>query len=243
MRNNYFQFKKFRIDQALSGMKVTTDACLFGAWIADKLKSDTASDRILDIGTGTGLLSLMIAQANEFCNIEAIDVNESAFKESSINFLNAPWTDRITCFHRPLQEHAAELYDTIVCNPPFFSASQLGTNQSKNEAVHAILLPEEELLEGISRLLTSDGTCFILYPEQEMKSFLTLSNNNGFALKSLITVRNKKQSQVFRLMAELKRTNASIEKSEIIIREANGKYTGLFWSLLQDYYLEYNSPL
>lgn len=243
MPNNHFQFKQFRIDQTLSGMKVTTDACLFGAWVANKLKNNSQPDRILDIGTGTGLLSLMIAQANKSCNIEAIDINESAFTESSSNFLNSLWSDRLTCFHRSLQEHISTPYDIIVCNPPFFSGNQLGTNQAKNEAVHAFLLSEEELLEGISQLLSNDGTCYILYPEKEMSSFLSLSDTSGFELKSLVTVRNKKQSQTFRVMAELKRKCDLIEKSEIFIRESDGKYTNPFWELLQDYYLEYNNPL
>lgn len=241
MPNSYFQFKEFLINQELSGMKVTTDGCLFGAWVASELKRDGKQPRILDIGTGTGLLALMIAQVSTGY-IDAVEINQSAFEEASNNFKQSKWGDSLKCWHSAIQDFEEDVYDFIVSNPPFFNLNQLGSKQDKNQAIHTISLSENELLENVRRLLKPNGEFFLLYPEREMRSFIEKSEKMGVYPRELVQVRNQGNQHVFRIMARFGQTEARPIQSELIIRDAEGKYTSEFWLLLQDYYLEYNNP-
>ena len=200
MPNSYFQFKEFRIDQALSGMKVTTDACLFGAWIAHEIVWKKTGIRLLDIGTGTGLLSLMVAQKNPELEITAIEVNDDAYAEAVQNIRQSKWDDQVECKHTRVQEFEAPAFDMIICNPPFFKDNQKGMDAKKNDAVHASLLPPEELLLAIQRLLSPDGLCYLLYPEFEMNGFLELAVPEGLFPSKVVEVRNQQGQSVFRSM-------------------------------------------
>lgn len=242
MPNSYFQFKEFRIEQALSGMKVTTDACLFGAWVANDLKRHKTKYQLLDIGTGTGLLSLMVAQWSPEANIMAIEVNSDAYEEATKNFNQSKWGDRIACKHLSIQDYAPDVFDVIICNPPFFNESQMGDNKNKNHAVHATLLPTVELIETIVRLLSPDGVCYILYPKREMQNFIELAHSNGLSPSNMVEVRNQANESIFRLMGTFTFDQKDCRTSQINIREGNGKYTKQFWELLKSYYLEYNNP-
>lgn len=243
MPNKYFQFKQFRIDQALSGMKVTTDACLFGAWVANQLRCENKKhQRILDIGTGTGLLSLMLSQQIDECQIEAIEVNKEAYEEAKNNFLHSPWSDTLSCKHVPVQELDADPYDVIICNPPFFQSSSQGENRSKNQALHSSLLPMEELLHRVETLLADKGHFYLLYPEYEMNKFMELTAKSKLTLTHLIAVRNNSSDQILRKIGVFCFKQSHVEEDEIIIRGEDGKYSNEFWHLLKDYYLEYNNP-
>ncbi|MEP1033294.1 methyltransferase [Ekhidna sp.] len=243
MPNSYFQFKRFRVDQALSGMKVTTDASLFGAWVASEIsRCEQKPKRILDIGTGTGLLALMIAQILRESQIDGIEVNKEAYCEAIVNFQKSPWNSQLTCIHTSIQDFRADTYDIILCNPPFFKGSPLGKVINKNEAVHSTLLPAEDLLNSVSRLLSENGTFFLLYPDHEMNKFITLAEKLELSTAQLVTVRNKEGASVFRKMAKFEFQPIKCNSSELIIRKKNRKYTDDFWALLKEYYLEYNNP-
>lgn len=244
MPNSYFQFQQFKVDQTVSGMKVTTDACLFGAWVASEIKNRKKEpQRILDIGAGTGLLSLMLAQVTADTQIDAVELNENAFKEAKANFLNSEWNERLWCYHTPIQEYDLDdTYDLIICNPPFFSNSKKGEQECKNEALHATNLPMEDLIDRIKKRLSESGLAYVLYPEYEMNRLISLTESNGLQLNDRMIVRNKSNDSVFRIMASFGLNSEKDQEDEIVIREPNGKYTDSFWELLKDYYLPYNDP-
>ncbi|WP_420578641.1 tRNA1(Val) (adenine(37)-N6)-methyltransferase [Ekhidna sp.] len=243
MPNTHFQFRQFRIEQAQSGMKVTSDGCLFGGWVASEIRKYGEPKRILDIGAGTGLLSLMLAQVTEDAEITAVEINESAFNEARHNFEQSPWSDRMQCLHTPIQELKGEKYDLIICNPPFFKDSQQGVNTDKNQAVHSNDLHVEDLLNQVLRLLDKDGSFYLLYPEREMKEFTKASKGKGLFPNQKVIVRNQKDQPVFRVMARFRFEEMKAITSELIIRNANRKYTPeSCWELLKGYYLEYNDP-
>ncbi|WP_436516019.1 tRNA1(Val) (adenine(37)-N6)-methyltransferase [Ekhidna sp. To15] len=243
MPNSYFQFKRFRVEQALSGMKVTTDACLFGAWVADEIKElGKRPKQILDIGTGTGLLSLMVAQMNDDTHIDAVEVNKEAFEEANRNFVKSPWSNRLTCKHTSIQDFDDDRYDVIICNPPFFQSSFKGKNSSKNQALHSSLLPMNDLIKSLHKLMSNEGYFYLLYPEREMDQFISLAEKSKLYPAEIVTVRNKERSSVFRNMARFEFHKKDLEESELMIRRDDRKYTTDFWKLLKDYYLDYNDP-
>lgn len=224
-------------------MKVTTDACLFGAWIAHEIKTrETEPLRILDIGTGTGVLSLMLAQAAHSSNIVSVEMNPSAYLEANENFQGSPWQDRLTIHHTSIQDfEPSDKYDLIVCNPPFFEESQLGKEEDKNQALHNTSLSQKELLENVLELLHENGQFYLLYPEREMASFTKLIEGKLHCFRQAI-VRNKEEDPIFRVMAAFQSNPSPTQESEIIIRRVDGKYTNDFWDMLKQYYLAYNDP-
>lgn len=243
MPNTYFQFKQFRINQEQSGMKVTTDACLFGAWVVDQLRHVGEPERILDIGAGTGLLSLMVAQETENSRIEAVELNERAFAEAEENFRNSAWNRRLTLVQSSIQDHQTkDTYDCILCNPPFFKGSQKGKKEDKNQAVHSESLPFDELLETVQRLLSKDGRCYLLYPEREMTEFISLAKTKGLHLETLVIVRNQEGQPVFRNLASFSFSQLKSSTHELVIRRQDGKYTDDFWGFLNIFYQDYNDP-
>ena len=242
MPNSYFQFKQFRIDQEKSGMKVTTDGCLFGGWVADEIRKSKEPKRILDIGAGTGLLSLMLAQATNHSVINAVEINESAFHEATLNFQKSPWADRLKCIQMPIQELTDEPNNLIICNPPFFKNSQTGKNADKNQAIHSSSLSIQDLSAHTSRLLNKTGKLYLLYPEWEMNEFTMVAKVNGLYPNEEVIVRNVKDGSIFRIMKMFSKTESVVKSSELIIRKEDRRYTNETWVLLKDYYLEYNAP-
>lgn len=224
-------------------MKVTTDGCLFGGWVANEVQSDEPK-RILDIGTGTGLLSLMLAQVTELSRIDAVEINEQAFRESTQNFKESKWGDRLSCHQTSIQDFQADQkYDLIICNPPYFKNSKQGADSDKNQALHSSSLEAEDLLDHVIRLLDPDGSFYLIYPEQEMKAFKTMALTKGLFPVRKVIVRNQKNQPVFRVMAHFRLLEMKETLSELNIRKADRKYTKESWELLKDYYLAYNSPL
>ncbi|MGN6568280.1 MAG: tRNA1(Val) (adenine(37)-N6)-methyltransferase, partial [Flavipsychrobacter sp.] len=143
MSNQYFQFKQFRIEQDKCAMKVSTDACIQGAWtpIHDHVR------HVLDIGTGTGLLSLMLAQRDPRMHIDAVELDEQAATQAKENIVSSPFSERIDIIHGDAKEYQAnQQYDLIICNPPFFQNSLLGDNSKRNTARHTLSFSYEDLL-------------------------------------------------------------------------------------------------
>ncbi len=245
MPNSFFQFKQFRIDQSQAGMKVTTDACLFGAWVAAEIKNRSSNEprNILDIGTGTGILSLMLAQVTDDSLIDAIELNQAAAAEAQENFKKAKWSRRLQVHSIAIQQfETSNTYDFIISNPPFFKDNQLGLKVTKNEAIHDVLLPMHDLAKHIKRLLAQNGICYILYPENEMNRFIPLAAEHGLQLRRQVSVHNEAAKPCFRVMAAFATSKEKVVETEISIRMRDGKYTNEFWRLLSDYYLEYNNP-
>lgn len=233
MPNTYFQFKQFKVNQDQCGMKVTTDGCFFGAVI-----EPVAEGRILDIGTGTGLLSLMLAQRST-THIEAIEIDDGAYHQAQANFSTSPWKDRLRVHHSPLQEFSTQVYyDQLVCNPPFFANSQQGKSNSKNLALHASTLSMDELLQYGRDLLKTTGSFWIMYPEEEMNQLLEKSSAHGFFLSKEILVRNTEEGAIFRKIVKLTKAKPEqTERESYFIRSALGDYSEAFNDYLKPYYL------
>ncbi len=232
MPNSYFQFKQFRIEQGQTAMKVTTEACLFGSLI----ETDNAKT-ILDIGTGTGLLALMLAQRSN-AQIDAIELEVGAFEQAAANFSNSNWANRLNAINADAREFKGEaLYDLIISNPPFFSDHQQGKEAAKNQAIHTNTLGFRELLDCIDRNLSKDGSAWVLLPEYEMSQFTEMATSKDLRVAKIINVYNRIGKPILRQIVQF---NYSVDKTfnrEIYIRDNGNDYIQDFVDLLKPYYL------
>lgn len=224
-------------------MKVTTDACLFGTWVALHCRNSidtTSPSSMLDIGTGTGLLSLMISQ-KAYLQIDAIEIDEPAYKQASANFKSSPWHDRINAIHADARDYNNKnLYDIIVCNPPFYENELRSPFASKNKAHHdeCLLLPE--LFTVIKKNLRPGGRFFMLLPFKRAAEMQLLVDKNEMTITQLALVRQSTSHGPFRVMVAgtLEQSNsADYPDEEIVIKDGEGNYTTEFVQYLRDYYL------
>ncbi|HMK27010.1 MAG TPA: methyltransferase [Chitinophagaceae bacterium] len=264
MSNSYFQFKQFIIRQDRCAMKVTTDASLFGAWVAERVRSRESIGRhrladgdagagsqfsktktVLDIGTGTGLLSLMIAQKNELA-IDALEIDQDSFEQATENIAASSWSGSIKIFHADARKFIfPSQYDIIISNPPFYEKELKGDDIKKNIAHHdeGLLLPE--LLSIIRENLEPGGTFYLLLPYKRNEEIKKLLTESELAIRQLVFVRQSTKHDFFRIMLEGKlytQKNAEILIDEISIMDISpagtqNQYNPAFVSLLKNYYL------
>ena len=248
MSNSYFQFKQFTIHQDRCAMKVTTDGCLFGAWAAERVGSSETGVRsreslagsILDIGTGTGLLSLMIAQ-HCTADITTVEIDTESFEQASDNISASPWADRIKIFHADVREFEfSKQYDVIMSNPPFYEKELKTDDAKKNIARHneGLLLPE--LLTIIKKNLKPDGIFFLLLPFKRNEEIRKLLTESDLTIQQLTCVRQSTNHDFFRIMLAGKlKTGESVETKidDISIKDEQDQYTQAFADLLKNYYL------
>lgn len=238
MANTFFRFKQFNINQGESAMKVCTDACLFGAYISEKEKELTSGDtNILDIGTGTGLLSLMLAQKVK-AKFDAIEIDKKAYEQAKDNFSNSPWKIRLSIFNADILEFEfRRKYELIISNPPFFENSLQSSDKSKNTAKHTSTLPYNELLRIAFENLLAGGRFYILLPPREFEIFQRIAFNIGLFLRQKLFIRQSKTSNIFRIIGVFSTLESkAISEEEIAIRD-DDNYSQPFIALLQDYYL------
>jgi tRNA1Val (adenine37-N6)-methyltransferase len=232
--NNFFQFKKFRVLQDQCAMKVCTDSCLFGAWI-----NEPQATEILDIGTGTGLLALMLAQRHQ-ATVEAVEIDKNAYHQAVINVHNSPWSNRIRIHHSDIADfnkQSQKKYDLIVSNPPFFNNYLKSPMPGKNGVLHDDNLPQAKLLSSINRLLDEKGKFYLMLPPAQSQSFEKLASEiNLYSFKKLL-VRENQLKNTFRIMSVYKYGPSGLETQELVIRNENQIYSPQFKQLLQDYYL------
>ncbi len=238
MSNSYFQFKQFTVHQGQCAMKVCTDACLFGAFIANEIESENITiDTCLDIGAGTGLLSLMLAQKIAG-NIDAVEIDGPAYLQANKNFEHSPWRNRLAIFNTDiLQFDANKKYDYIISNPPFFEGDLKSTHANKNAARHDTALTIEQLLVQVDRFLNEDGLFAVLLPYQRVSYCIAeaLKLNLHLCIKTL--VRQTPGHAYFRGMLIFSRKKIMATSSVITINNENGNYTEAFTTLLKAYYL------
>lgn len=231
MANTYFKFKQFTIQQEHCAMKVTTDACLFGAWAAEK----QLGSAILDIGAGTGLISLMLAQKNIAASIDAIEIDEAAANQAKQNFTASSFGERLTVYPTAIQQFAATIkYNFIVSNPPFFEDDLQSSNNKRNIALHSTLLSLDQLIASIKNNISADGKFALLLPYHRTNYCIELAT--PFYLQEKITVKQTEKHTPFRSMLLFSTTPTTTLEKEIIIKE-NNIYTQEFINLLQAYYL------
>jgi tRNA1Val (adenine37-N6)-methyltransferase len=220
-------------------MKVTTDSCLFGAWIASKV-ADTAANTMLDFGTGTGLLSLMNAQKKSELSIDAIEIDDEASEQAKENFKASPWSERINNIHADIRSYSYEkTYDLIISNPPFYE-NELKPQPGQKRLAHHEGFQLTELFEITSKLLSKNGQFFFLLPYKRNYEVESLLKTNGLAANELVLVRQSKSHEPIRILLTGSRAEetkiSDVPMREIIIRNGD-KYSDEFIELLKDYYL------
>jgi tRNA1Val (adenine37-N6)-methyltransferase len=240
MGNTYFRFKQFVVNQDACAMKVCTDSCLFGAFVANQTKS---SDYVLDIGSGTGLLSLLLAQKFPNVPIDSVELDKQAHQQLSANLMANSIAQNCKAVHANIidwanQEFNAIKYDLIICNPPFFEKSLLSAHDALNKAKHQLYLDFEQLARAIVTTLKPDGSAWLLVPHSHYLQALKAHEQYLLYPKQIIQVKPLPHKAYFRTIIELgKSKQESISEKEIIIKNQEGNYTKIFNDLLKDYYL------
>lgn len=217
-------------------MKVCTDACIFGAYVPVK-----GAKNILDIGSGTGLLSLMMAQrADSYASITAVEINKDAYQQSLENFSASKYKSRIKNYHSSIQAFtntSRAKYDLIISNPPFFKNNLKSREKAKDQALHATDLPPEALAEAVVKLLDPRGCFFVMLPEYESGRMKNILKEYGAEPFSKLNVRDRKGSGVLRVITEFSFVSEKVREEELLIKKRNGAYSKEFVDLLKEYYL------
>ena len=241
-----FQFKQFTIHQDRTAMKVGTDGVLLGAWAP----ITTNASHILDIGTGTGLIALMIAQrlqsADDKLEIDAIDIDQSSIEQATENIANSPFARYITTHHTSLQDHNPKAkYDAIVCNPPYFVASLKCPDAARTQARHTDSLSFNDLLEHSARLLNSGGSLSVVLPVNEGNQLIELAPQYGFSLTYLTEVHPTPTAPPKRLLLQFVMQNSQLNHSSLLISHssltieiARHQYTPEYIALTREFYLK-----
>ncbi len=229
-------------------MKVCTDACLFGALTATLTASGNEARRMLDIGTGTGLLALMLAQKSPGSIIDAIEIDGSAAQQAAENFDASPWEERLTVYHISIQQFTQlftqsidnltdKQYDVIVSNPPFFDNDLKSVDNKRNLALHSEALSLEELLDSVNSLLKEDGVFGALLPYHRTAYFEKLALGYKLYLSKKVLIKQTPGHSFFRSILFFGRKNGNTIEREIVIKNDANAYSSAFIELLQDYYL------
>lgn len=235
MANTYFSFKQFTVHQHLCAMKVGIDGVLLGAWA-----NTENCKQILDIGCGSGLIALMLAQRSN-ANITAIDIESSAIEQTKENIEISPWTDRISALETSLQHFSAplgQLFDLIISNPPYFVNSLKAPEQKRSTARHTDQLTHHELLIHAKRLLAESGKICIILPVNEGLECIKFASTIGLFCSKKVEVYPKPNKPAKRLLLEFVLTKAETELSKIEIETTERhQYSAEFTNLVRDYYL------
>lgn len=232
-----FNFKKFQVNQDKCAMKIGTDGVLLGAWAS----LDKNPFSILDIGAGTGVLSLMIAQRSYAEIIDAIEIDDNAYEQCVENFEQSPWADRLFCYHASLEEFAEEIedkYDLIICNPPFYSENYKTENPQRDLARFQDAMPFNQLLESVSKLLSSNGNFSVVIPFKEKDKFFELAKTNNLFPNKLLHVRGTPLSEIKRCLIMFSFEEKKLDINELVIENSRHKYTDEYRELTKKFYIK-----
>lgn len=236
MANSYFQFKQFIIHQDQCAMKVCTDACILGAWFSRKVGD---KKNILDIGSGTGLLMLMLAQHTDAA-IEGIEIDNKAFLQLQENIDQNEWRNRLKVYEGDVRYFdLTKKYDFIITNPPFFENDLLSASKAEQTAKHSTELSFDDLIHVIGNKLSLEGSFGILLPFHRFNEFNEKAFRSGYRLKEKLIIRQSPKHQPFRAVLEYSRQEIiNPQENELVIQGIEGTYTAAFTSLLKPYYLK-----
>lgn len=239
MPGDFFQFKQFRIQQDRCAMKVGTDAVLLGAWV----KTDNSTN-ILDIGTGSGVIALMLAQRSLGAKITAIDIDEPAILQAAENINNSPFAEKIIVRHCSLQDLSKtsdRKYDLIVTNPPYFIDSLKSSDINRTKARHTETLTHLELIDGVKQLLDQKGRFSLILPRNEALLFRNSAESRGLYLSRLLkiyTTKHKEAEKRHLMQFEFRETEFS-ESSLVIEHEQHRHYTEEYKELTREFYIHF----
>lgn len=232
-----FVFKQFTVLQDNCAMKIGTDSVLLGAWCP----IDNNPKTILDIGAGTGILSLMLAQRTFADQIDAIEIEENAYEQCTNNFENSTWSDRLFCFHAGLDEFVAEPedeYDLIISNPPFYTENFKSENKNRDLARFEDALPFEELVEAAALLLSENGIFSVIIPFKEVENFINLCESFDLFLIKITHVKGTSKSQFKRSLLAFSRIDSNFTQDELVLEISRHTYTKEYIELTKDFYLK-----
>lgn len=232
-----FKFKEFTIHQDQCAMKVGTDGVLLGAWTSLHKQPES----ILDIGAGTGLIALQLAQRSIAETIDAIELDDDAYEQCVYNFEASPWGDRLFCYHAGFDEFVDEIddkYDLIVSNPPFYTEDVASGDESRDKARQSSSLPFDELLQGVSNLLNDNGLFSAIIPFKEEVSFMALASTVGLFPERITRVKGNPDSDFKRSLIEFSFHHTEPIIESLIIETDRHRYTEEYIKLTQAFYLK-----
>lgn len=233
-----FNFKQFTVQQDRCAMKIGTDGVLLGAWCP----IDNNPFSVLDIGAGTGILSLMLAQRSNAEQIDALEIDEEAYEQCVENFENSPWSDRLFCFHAGLDEFVdepEEEYDIIISNPPFYSEDYKTDNSQRDLARFQDALPFEDLIEAADLLLSENGIFAVIIPFKEEELFIDLCAEVELFPVKVTRVKGSHTTTIVRSLLAFKRYELSVlTADELVIEISRHEYTDDYINLTKDFYMK-----
>jgi len=219
-------------------MKIGTDGVLLGAWCP----IENNPNSVLDIGAGTGILSLMLAQRSEAYQMDALEIEEEAFEQCVENFEASPWSDRLFCFHAGLDEFVDEPedeYDIIISNPPFYTENYKTTNEQRDLARFQEVMPFEDLIEAADLLLSENGIFAVIIPYKEEERFIDLCAEVELFPVKVTRVKGSHNTPIIRSLLAFKRYELSVlEADELVIEINRHEYTDDYINLTKDFYLK-----
>jgi len=233
-----FQFKQFSLSQDRCAMKIGTDGVLLGAW--SPIPENVFS--VLDVGAGTGIIALMLAQRTNAEQIDALEIDEEAYEQAVENFENSPWGDRLFCFHAGLDEFVEEPedeYDLIISNPPFYTEDYKTESEQRNLARFADVMPFEELIEAADLLLSENGIFSVIIPFKEEAKFIALAKDFDLFPIKITRVKGTPTTEIKRsLLAFSRHFSADFFVDELTIETSRHIYTEEYIALTKDFYLK-----
>ena len=235
--DNLFKFKEFTVNQDKCAMKIGTDGVLLGAWASLK----NSPNSMLDIGTGTGVIALQLAQRSNAEIIDALEIDENAYEQAVENFENSDWGDRLFCYHASIQEFVDEIddkYDLVISNPPFYSDNFETKNKARNTARFTSSLSFHELLISVSKLLDKNGLFSTIIPFKEEEHFIELASKVHLFPSRISRVKGAPKSKIKRSLLEFSFRESEKEITELIIEIARHQYTEAYMTLVRDFYLK-----
>lgn len=235
MGNSWFQFQQFRIDQDRCAMKISTDAILLGA-----LANAEKPNQILDIGTGTGVIALMLAQRFAEAKVTAVELDSDAASQAQENISQSPFASRMNLCQGRIQDFSpGEKFDLIVSNPPYFPDHLKSSDSKRNQALHTDSLSFEELIDRVLALLNPDGKFWLILPPRQMEDFADLAKKSDLKDFRRISVRDRADKSIFRVVAAFSKVEKSSDAQELILKDSSGNYTSAYKNLLSGFLLGY----
>lgn len=237
--NQSFRFKEFTVHQDQCAMKVGTDGVLLGAWTRLNFQPNT----ILDIGAGTGLIALMMAQRSAATTIDAVELDTQAYIQCVENFENSPWNDRLFCYHADFKFFAEETedpYDLILSNPPFFDHQSSGQHptSAREKARFNSTLPFETLLKGVAAILNPEGIFAFIIPTDKQNPVIALAQHYGLFPSRITQVSGKAGKPPKRTLIEMGFNKRTIKTDTLVIEISRHQYTPEYIALTRDFYLD-----